>query len=87
MDKRSMNLGALLDTCYWYEKWQFSAALFNSNILPNSAPLGDIRLRNLNDLEFNLSRSLKVICDDVIGLYIYAFLLIYIVTACLSLTI
>ncbi len=39
------------------------------------APLQDIRLQNLNDLEFDLSRSLKVICDDVIGLSIYAFLL------------
>ncbi len=39
------------------------------------APLQGIRLRNLTDLEFDLSRSLKVICDDVIGLSIYAFLL------------
>ncbi len=40
------------------------------------APLQDIRLRNLSDLEFDLSRSLKVICD-VIGLPIYAFLLTF----------
>ncbi len=45
--------------------------MFNSNIRPNSAPLRDItciRLQNLGDLEFDLSRSLKVICDSVIGL-------------------
>ncbi len=40
-------------------------------------PLQDIRLQNLSDLEFNLSRSLKVICDDVIGLPTYAFLLMF----------
>ncbi len=38
------------------------------------APLQDVRLQNLSDLEFDLSRSLKVICNDVIGLPIYAFL-------------
>ncbi len=41
------------------------------------APLQDIRLRNLSDLEFDLSGSLKVICDDVVGLPIYAFLLMF----------
>ncbi len=41
------------------------------------APLQDMRLRNLSDLEFDLSRSLKVICDHVIGLSIYAFLLMF----------
>ena len=30
----------------------------------------------LNDLDFDLSRSLKVKCDGVIGLLIYGFLLI-----------
>ncbi len=25
LNKGSMNLGALLDICSWYEKWQFSA--------------------------------------------------------------
>ncbi len=48
--------------------------MFNSNIWPNSAPLQDIRLQNLSDLEFYLLRSLKVKCDGVIGLPIYAFL-------------
>ncbi len=38
-------------------------------------PLQNIRLQNLTDLDFDLSRLLKVICDDVIGLSIYAFLL------------
>ncbi len=33
-----------------------------------SAPFQDIRLRNLSDPDFDLSRSLKVICDDAIGL-------------------
>ena len=58
--------------------------MFNSNKWPNSAPLQDTRLRNLSDL--GLSTSLKVKCDAVIGLSIYDFLLIYIVTTCLSLT-
>ncbi len=49
--------------------------MFNSNILPNSAPLQDVRLQNLSDLEFDLSRSLKVKCDGVIGLAIHGFLL------------
>ncbi len=60
--------------------------MFNSNIWPNSAPLQDIRLQNLSDLEFDLSRSLKVKCDDVIGLAIYGFLLTYTVITCLTLT-
>ncbi len=46
-------------------------------IIYGLAPLQDIRLRNLSDLELDLSRSLKVICDDVIGLPIYAFLLMF----------
>ncbi len=41
------------------------------------APLQDIRLRNLSDLEFDLLRSLKVKCDSVIELPIYAFLLMF----------
>ncbi len=56
--------------------------MFNSNIWPNSAPLQDIRLQNLSDLELDLSRSSKVKCDDVIGLSICGFLLN--VTACLT---
>ncbi len=51
---------------------------FGSDIWPNSAPLQDIRLRNLSDLEFDLLRSLKVQCDIVIGLSVYAFLLMFI---------
>ena len=34
-------------------------------------------LRNLSDLDFDLSRSLKVKCDGVIGLPIYGFLLMF----------
>ncbi len=41
------------------------------------APLHDIGLRNLSDLKFDLLRSLKVICADVIRLHIYAFLLMF----------
>ncbi len=41
------------------------------------APLQDIRLRNLSNLEVDLSSSIKVICDDVIGLPTYAFLLMF----------
>ncbi len=39
------------------------------------ARLQDKRFRNRSDLEFDLLRSLKIICDDVIALSIYAFLL------------
>ncbi len=55
--------------------------MFNSNIWPNFALLRDIRLRNLRDLGFDLSRALKVKCDGVIWLSIYGFLLIYAVTS------
>ncbi len=61
--------------------------MFNANIWSNSAPLQDTKLRNLSDIHYDLSRSLKVKCDGVIGLSIYGFLFIYIVTACLSLTV
>ncbi len=57
--------------------------MFNSNKWPSSAPLQDRRLRNMSDLEFDLSRSLKVKCDDVIGLAIHGFLLTY---TCVTLT-
>ncbi len=42
--------------------------LFYRNVWPNSATLQDIRLWNVRDLEFDLSRSLKVKCDSVTGL-------------------
>ncbi len=52
--------------------------MFNSNILPISAPLQDTKLRNMSYLDLGLSRPLKVKYDGVIGLSIYGFLLIYI---------
>ncbi len=50
--------------------------MFNSNICPNSAPLQDIRLKYLSDLDFDLSMSLKVECDGIIGFSVYGFLFI-----------
>ncbi len=41
------------------------------------APLEDIRLQNLSDFKFDLLRSLKVKCDSVIELPMYAFLLLF----------
>ena len=49
--------------------------MFNGSMWPNSAPLQDIKLQNVSDLDFDLSRSLKIKCDSVIGLPVYAFLL------------
>ena len=48
-----------------------------SNIWTNSAPSRDIRLRNLSGLDFDLSRSLRVKHDSVIGRSIYSFILVY----------
>ncbi len=42
--------------------------MINSNIESNSTPLGVISFRNLSDLDFDISRSLRVKCDSVIGL-------------------
>ncbi len=70
-----MDLGALSDTCNCCDKWQFLQTYFI--VTYGLAPLQAIRLRNLSDLEFHLSRSLKVICDDVVGFPIYAFLLMF----------
>ena len=50
--------------------------MFNSNRGPDVAPLRDIQLQNLSDIDFDLSRSLKVICDGAIGLPNYGFLLL-----------
>ncbi len=58
--------------------------MFNTNIWPNSAPLQDIRPRNMGDLEFGLSGSLKDKCYDVIGLAIHG--LTYTVITCRTLT-
>ncbi len=41
------------------------------------APLWDIRLWNLGDLDFDLSGSLKVKYNDAVGLSIHEFLLMY----------
>ena len=49
--------------------------MVNSYIGPNAAPLQDIRLEKLIDLDFDLSKSLKVKCDNAIRLTIYGFLL------------
>ncbi len=54
-----------------WHKCQFSADLFHSNIWPSSFTRYKA---SKSDLEFDLSMSLKVICDNVIGLAIYAFL-------------
>ena len=51
--------------------------MVNSNLGPNYSPLRGIRFLNLSDLEFDLSRSLKVICHGAIGLAIYDFLLMF----------
>ena len=45
--------------------------MFNSNIWPNMAPLQDIRLQNLSDLEFDLRRSFKVRSNGAVGLTTY----------------
>ncbi len=52
-------------------------SLFTSSIWPILAHLWHINLQNLNDLDFDLSRSLNVKCDSVIGLPIYDFLLMF----------
>ena len=48
--------------------------MFYSIIGPNSAPLSDIRHQNFGDLDFDLSRSLKVKYDGIIELPEYGFL-------------
>ncbi len=48
--------------------------MLNSNIWTNIAPLRDITLQNLSDLDFETSMSLKVKCERVFELPIYAFL-------------
>ncbi len=42
--------------------------MFESNVWPNSALFQDIRLSNLSDIDFGLSRSLKVKYAGAIGL-------------------
>ena len=57
--------------------------MFNSNIAPIKV-LIDIRLLNLGDIDFDLSRSLKVKCDSAIDcpyMVSYSWL---IVTYCLT---
>ncbi len=61
--------------------------MFSSNICSYSAPLQDIRVSNLSDLDIDLSRSLRVRYDGVSGFCIYGFLFIYIVIVCVSLTV
>ncbi len=49
--------------------------MVNSNIWPNTGLLRDISLENMSDLEFDLSRSLKVKSNGAGGLPVYDFLL------------
>ncbi len=71
-----MDLGTLLGTCNWCDKsGNFLQTYFI--VTYGLAPLQDIMLRNMSDLEFDLSRSLKVICNDVTELPIYAFPLMF----------
>ncbi len=49
--------------------------MVNSNIGPNWAPLRDIRLQHLSDLDFDSSGSLKFKYDSAIGLTIHGFIL------------
>ncbi len=51
--------------------------IFNSNISPNYAPLRDIKFQILDDLDFDLSTSLKIKCDSTVELPIYGFLIIF----------
>ncbi len=50
--------------------------MFNSYIGPNWGPLRYIRLQNVGDLEFDLSRSLMVKSNGAVRLPIYDFLLV-----------
>ncbi len=49
--------------------------MVNSNLGPNLVPLRNIRLRHPSDLDLDLSRSLNVKNDGVIGLPKKGFLL------------
>ena len=51
--------------------------MFNGKIWPKAAPLQDLMLRNLSDLDFDLSRSPNFKRDSVIELPIYRFLLMF----------
>ncbi len=50
--------------------------VFNNNIWPNSALLWDMTLKYISNLEFDLSMSLKVKSNSVVGFPIYDFLLV-----------
>ncbi len=64
--------------------------MFTSNMWPNSTPLQDTKLRNLSDLDFDLSKSPRVKYDGVTELSV-RFLLTYItymyIITCLPLTV
>ncbi len=51
--------------------------MFTSNIWPILVHIRDISLQNLSDLDFDLSRPLKVKFDSAIGLIKYYFLLVF----------
>ncbi len=51
--------------------------MVNSTTGPNSAHLQNISISNPSDLDFDLSKSLKVKSFDAIGLPIYGFLLMF----------
>ncbi len=52
--------------------------MLNSNIWTNIAPLRNIILQNVSDLDFDTSVPLKVKCESVFGLPKYAFLVMFI---------
>ncbi len=50
--------------------------MFTNNVYQNRAPLQDISLQNLSDLEFDLSRPFKVKSYGATGLPIYRILIL-----------
>ncbi len=53
----------LLDPIYYF------LLVFNSSIIwHNSTDCGDVRVSNMIGIDLDLSRSIKLICDDAAGL-------------------
>ncbi len=67
---------------YMYDLHAFDAPYMVSywclivTLCPDSAPLRDIMLQNMRDLDFDISRSPRVKCDSAIGIPVYCFLVV-----------
>ncbi len=89
LNKKSRNPGVLLDNYSWYDKCHFSAELYHNSLLQTKTiknlwltltqylTMHTLALDHFQQLNCDLSNSLWVKCDSVLGIPIYGSIYTY----------